>query len=59
MSTEAGWHVSNNSTTDSRWVRLTGEAGGPGDVQVEVLGSIDEHVQVPVGLKDAEKTQAL
>lgn len=31
-------------------LRRTGEAGGPRDVQVEVLGGVDEHVQIPVGL---------
>lgn len=34
----------------------TGEAGRPGDVQVEVLGSVDEHVQIPVGLREQQKT---
>lgn len=29
----------------------TCEAGGPGDVQVEVLGGVDEHIKVPVGLR--------
>lgn len=29
----------------------TCEAGGPGDVQVEVLGGVNEHVKVPVGLR--------
>lgn len=44
----------------------TCEAGGPGDVQVEVLGSINEHVQVPVWLQEvgeggrkAETTQPI
>lgn len=30
----------------------TCEAGGPGDVQVEVLGGINEHVEVSVWLRD-------
>ena len=36
------------------WDCLTCEAGGPGDVQVEVLGSVDEHVQVAVRLMEGE-----
>lgn len=31
------------SSLGSSW-----EAGGPGDVEVEVFGGIDEHVQIPV-----------
>lgn len=34
----------------------TGEAGRPGYVQVEVLGGVNEHVQVPVGLRKEHKT---
>lgn len=34
----------------------TGEAGGPGYVQVEVLGGVNEHVQVPVWLREQQKT---
>lgn len=32
-------------------LRPTGEARCPGDVQVEVLGGVDEHVQIPVRLR--------
>lgn len=32
----------------------TCEARGPGDVQVEVLGGVNEHVKVPVGLRREE-----
>lgn len=34
----------------------TGEAGRPGYVQVEVLGGINEHVQIPVWLREQQKT---
>lgn len=34
----------------------TGEAGGPGYVQVEVLGGVNEHVQIPVRLREQQKT---
>lgn len=36
--------------------RRTGEAGSPGHVQVEVLGGVNEHVQVPVWLRKEQKT---
>lgn len=35
----------------------TCEAGGPGDVQVEVLGGVNEHVKVPVGLRREKRRQ--
>lgn len=34
----------------------TGEAGRPGYVQVEVLGGVYEHVQIPVWLRKQQKT---
>lgn len=34
----------------------TWEAGGPGDVEVEVFGGIDEHVQIPVLLMKKKYT---
>lgn len=45
-------HHASQSITSTQMVFsrcvFTWEAGGPGDIEVEVFGGIDEHVQIPV-----------